>query len=57
MSPRRTLARLVLRAFPLLDAVGEDVHRRFCRVAQAGLTGDLPADAFTLDAQHVAHAF
>ena len=56
MSAHLTRARLVRRVFPLLDAVGEDLHRRCCRVAQAGVTGDLPADAYALVAQHVAHA-
>src|SRR5665811_1635808 len=57
MSAHRTRARLVRRVFPLLDAVGDDLHRRCCRVAQAGVTGDLTADAYALVAQHVAHAF
>src|SRR5450756_391445 len=57
MSAHLTRARLVRRVLPLLDAVGEDLHRRCCRVAQAGVTGDLPADAYALVAQHVAHAF
>src|SRR5665811_554171 len=40
-----------------MDAVGDDFHRRCCRVAQAGVTGDLTADAFALVAHHVAHVF
>src|ERR1017187_7959913 len=57
MSAHRTRTRLIRRVFPLMDAVGDDFHRRYCRVAQAGVTGDLTADAFALVAHHVAHAF
>src|ERR1019366_3009795 len=57
MSARGTRARLVRRVFPLLEAVGDDLHRGRRRVAQAGVAGDLTAHSFSLVAQHVAHAF
>lgn len=57
MSAHRTIARLVRDAFPLREAVGDYLHRRYCRMAQADVAADLTAHAFALVEQHAAHAF
>src|ERR1035437_860034 len=56
-SAGQSLARVVRHAFPLCEAVGDYLHRRHGRVAQADVAGDVTAYAFALVAQHVAHAF
>src|SRR5450759_2256064 len=57
MLAHRRRVRLVRPISPFLDAVGQDLHRRYPLVAEAGVTGDLTADAFALVAHYLAHAF
>jgi hypothetical protein len=57
MLAHRRRVRLVRPISPFFDAISEDLHRRYPIVAQAGVTGDLTADACALVAHHLAHAF
>jgi len=52
-----TLVRLLRHVIPAFDTVCDDLHRRDCRMTQAGVTRDLSADSFALLAHRFAHAF
>jgi hypothetical protein len=55
MSAHLTRARLVRRVVPLLEIIADDLHRGNRRMAEVGIAGNFPADAFALAAQRVAH--